>query len=43
MVVFGEFIEYAFYFPTEAAIHIINFILCWGITIYNNEITPANP
>jgi hypothetical protein len=33
--------EYIFYFFVEHVLHIINLILCWGMNIQNNDITPA--
>jgi hypothetical protein len=36
-----EFIKYAFYFFVEVVFLIINFILCWGMNIQNDDITPA--
>jgi hypothetical protein len=36
-MVSGEFIKYMFQFLTEACFHIINFILCWGMNIQNNN------
>jgi hypothetical protein len=39
-MVFSEFIEHMFKFLIEA-VHVINFILSWGINIQNNDITPA--
>jgi hypothetical protein len=29
-MLFGEFIEYTFYFHIGAVLHIINFIVIWG-------------
>jgi hypothetical protein len=40
-MVFREFIEYTFYLLVEAVLHIINFILSWGMNIQNNDITQA--
>jgi hypothetical protein len=38
-----DFIEYKFQFLLEAVLDIINVILCWGMNIQNNDITPATP
>jgi hypothetical protein len=37
-MVFKEFIEYFFLFLVEAALHIINFILCSSMNVENNDI-----
>jgi hypothetical protein len=33
--------EYTFQFFKEAVFHIINFILCWGMNIQNNNMKPV--
>jgi hypothetical protein len=40
-VVFRELIEHPFQFLIEAVLHIIIFILCWGMNVQNNDMTPA--
>jgi hypothetical protein len=40
-MVFTEFIKYTFQFLIEAVFHNINFILCWGMNIQNNNMKPA--
>jgi hypothetical protein len=40
-MVFTEFIAYTFQFHIEAGFHIINFILCSGMNIQNNNMKPA--
>jgi hypothetical protein len=40
-MVFGEFIEYLCQFILEPVPYINNFVLCWGIDIKNDDITPA--
>jgi hypothetical protein len=37
----GEIIEHTFQFLIEAVLHIINFILCSGMSFQNNDMTPA--
>jgi hypothetical protein len=39
---FREFIEHMFQFLIEAVLHIINFMLCLGMNIQNNDMTPVN-
>jgi hypothetical protein len=34
-------IEHTFQFPVEVVLHIISFILCCGMNVQNNNITPA--
>jgi hypothetical protein len=38
-MVFWEFIKYMFQFLVEAALHIIYFILCWGMNVQNKDIS----
>jgi hypothetical protein len=32
--------EYTFQFLVEAVFHIISFILCWGMNVQNNDMSP---
>jgi hypothetical protein len=34
-MVFREFIEYTFRFLLEAALHVVNFVLRWGMNVQN--------
>jgi hypothetical protein len=40
-MVFKEFMEYMSQLLAKAYLHIIHFIVCWGINVQNNEITTA--
>jgi hypothetical protein len=40
-MVFREFIKNTFLLLVEAVLHIINCILCWGMNIQNNDLTPG--
>jgi hypothetical protein len=35
------FIEHTVTLLLEAVLHIMTFILCWGMNIHNNDVTPA--
>jgi hypothetical protein len=37
-----ELIEYTFQFLIETVLHIINFILCWGMNIQYNDMKPLS-
>jgi hypothetical protein len=36
-----ELIKYLFQLFVESVFYIINFVLCWGMNIENNDITPV--
>jgi hypothetical protein len=40
-MVFMEFIEHTLQFILKTVLQIINFILCCGMIIQNNDVTPA--
>jgi hypothetical protein len=37
-----EFIEWTFQFLVEAVLHIISFIVFWGLTVETNDMEPAS-
>jgi hypothetical protein len=40
-MVFKEAIEQTFQFLAETALHIINFVVYWGMNVQNNDVAPA--
>jgi hypothetical protein len=40
-MVFREFIKHMFQFLIEAVLHIINFVLWWGVDVQNNNMNSA--
>jgi hypothetical protein len=36
-----KFIRHTFQVLIEAVLHIISFILCWGMNVQNNDLTPT--